>query len=192
MRRKVIGMLIVVKLAAGVALFGKGTWIYGKAHVAQLLIEQAWDRTIAGERQVKPWPWADTWPVARLYAPRHDADLYVLAGISGRSLAFGPGHMDGTALPGENGNCVISAHRDTQFRFLKNIQIGDELFLETPAGRVYRYDVVDRRIVHERQTSVLETSDDRRLTLITCYPLDAVVPGGPLRYVVTAEMAADT
>lgn len=189
MRRKVIVIVIVAKLGVGVALFGKGTWIYAKAHLAQHLIEHAWERTLAGERQVRPWPWADTWPVARLYAPRHNADLYVLAGSSGSSLAFGPGHLDGSALPGEPGNCVISAHRDTQFGFLRRAQAGDELFVETAAGTVCRYLVTEHRIVHERETSVLDPVFGHRLTLITCYPFDAVMPGGPLRYVVTAEAA---
>src|SRR5207248_2826247 len=80
-------------LAGGAALFGHGAYIYAKAGLAQVLLRRAWERTLAGERDVKPWPWADTWPVARLTIPKAGTDSIVLAGASGRTLAFGPGHL---------------------------------------------------------------------------------------------------
>ena len=88
--------------AAGTALWhlGQASYIHAKAWLAQYLIRAAWERSLATGTTVKPWSWADTWPVARLVAPRQDADLYVLAGDSGRSLAFGPGHRFGTPAPG--------------------------------------------------------------------------------------------
>jgi hypothetical protein len=64
--------------------------------------------TLSGGETVKPWPWADTWPIARLSAPRHGVDLFVLAGATGRTLAFGPGHVDGTARPGRPGCSHVS------------------------------------------------------------------------------------
>ena len=113
MRPKV---LIAAALAlTGAALFGNGVYLHAKARVAQLLLARAWSRTLHGEREVKPWGWADTWPVARIELPRQHAAAIVLAGASGRTMAFGPGHVDGTAMPGQRGNCAISAHRDTQF-----------------------------------------------------------------------------
>ena len=103
--------------------FGNGMWLYAKAQLAQVLLERAWVRTLHGEQNVKPWSWADTWPVARLEFPRQHRSYIVLAGASGRTLAFGPGHVDGTAAPEEIGNCVISAHRDTQFRVLRDANL---------------------------------------------------------------------
>lgn len=174
---------------AGAALFGNGAYLYAKAGLAQVLLSRAWSRTLAGEPDVKPWGWADTWPVAKIEFPRQRASAIVLAGASGRTLAFGPGHVDGTAMPGESGNCAISAHRDTQFAVLRELKLGDEVTLSTRKGR-FRYRVRSARVVDHRDTSVLAASTESKITLITCYPFDAVVPGGPLRYVVVAARAA--
>ena len=94
-------------LVASTALFGVGLWqaasglyIHAKAILAQHLLEHAWQRMRGGAAQAKPWPWADTWPVARLGAAGLDGWVYVLADASGRSLAFGPGHVAETASPG--------------------------------------------------------------------------------------------
>jgi sortase A len=101
-------------------------------------------------------------------------------------MAFGPGHVDGTAAPEAIGNCVISAHRDTQFAVLRDLRPGDVLILQTRDGRTIRYRVRQHRVTNNRDTSLLEPSRGRILTLITCYPFDAIRPGGPLRYVVVA------
>jgi sortase A len=176
-----------VLLVASVSFLGRGVWIYAKASVAQVLLRRAWARTVQGGKEVRPWPWADTWPIARLRAPAVRANFIVLAGASGRTLAFGPGHLDGTARPGDAGNCVLSAHRDTQFAFLRRLETGDTLELETPDGHRHVYRVFDRRVVNKRQTGILEDTSEAMLTLVTCYPFDAVAPGGPLRYVVQAR-----
>jgi sortase A len=167
--------------------FGRGVWIYAKASLAQVLLRRAWARTVQGGKEVRPWPWADTWPVARLRSRRLREDLIVLAGASGRTLAFGPGHLDGTADPGADGNCVLSAHRDTQFAFLRKLEAGDPVELETPDRRRHVYRVFDRLVVHKRQVGVLAETAEPTLTLVTCYPFFAVAPGGPLRYVVRAR-----
>lgn len=180
-------LLAAALLAAGAALFGHGTFIYAKARVAQVLLHRAWSRTLAGERDVKPWPWADTWPVARLTIPKAGADYIVLAGASGRTLAFGPGHLDGSAAPGGSGNCVLSAHRDTQFAALRGIGRGDALILDSPDGRRHAYRVEETAVVDRTDTRALERTETSTLTLITCYPFDAITAGGTLRYVVRAR-----
>ena len=127
--------------------------------------------------RVKPWPWADTWPVARLSVPRLGERWIVLAGASGRTLAFGPGHMDGTALPGERGNVVLAGHRDTQFATLRATALGDELVVETPAHG----SSATGSTVSKSSTSAAGGGDGRRrdgLTLVTCWPFGAIVPGG--------------
>ena len=86
--------------------------------------------------RVKPWPWADTHPVARLIVPAHRVELLVLAGANGRTLAWGPGHVEGTAAPGDAGNAVVTAHRDTHFAFLRDLVPGDRIVVETPAGTI--------------------------------------------------------
>ncbi len=136
---------------------------------------------------MRPWPRADTHPVARLAVPRLAVDQLVLAGASGRTLAFGPGHLPGTPLPGTSGNTVISGHRDTHFAYLRHLRVGDEIVIEGRDRRLRRYNVVGSRIVHHTEVRLVADTADPRLTLITCYPFDAIRPGGPLRYVVIAR-----
>jgi sortase A len=184
----------VVSLAAltFAAAFGmSATWIPVKAAVAQILLHQAWERARDGSSTARPWPWADTWPVGRLRAPRYGIDQIVLAGATGSALAFAPGHVDGTAMPGRCGNCVLSGHRDTHFRFLERLQPGDALELEAPDGHLQRFAVRSTNVQDRSDVSVLDDSNAPMLTLITCYPFDAVVPGGPLRFVVRAEPVAE-
>ena len=174
-------------LAAGLWHLGQGAYIHAKAALAQVLMRAAWARTLEGEREVKPWPWADTWPVARLLVPALEVDLFVLAGANGRTIAFGPGHVFGTPLPGMAGNSVIGGHRDTHLAFLRALERGAEVVIERPDGarRPYRVDWMD--VLDKREGWVLANDGPTRLTLVTCWPFDALRAGGPLRYVVTAE-----
>jgi sortase A len=178
---------VAALLALGFWQLGQGAYIPAKAWLAQELMQRAWLRVGAGEDRAAPWPWADTWPVARLSAKSHDVDLIVLAGGSGRTLAFGPGHLSASALPGETGNMVIAGHRDTHFAFLRNLEPGHRLTIESFSGATTDYEVIGLNVVDSRRGSLLLDTDDAVLTLVTCYPFDAVDPGGPLRYVVTAR-----
>jgi sortase A len=180
---------VVMTLATlGLWQLGAGLYIHAKAWLAQQMIESAWTSTLAGEREVRPWPWADTWPIARLRIPDADVDLYVLADASGRSLAFGPGFWNGSAAPGSVGNTIIAAHRDTHFRFLQHVRRGEEILLQTTDGREHRYRLTETRVLDSRHERILIEADRPTLTLLTCYPFDAVLPGGPLRYVAIAEL----
>jgi len=166
---------------------GQGSYIQAKAWLAQVLIKQAWARTLEGDTHARPWPWADPWPVARLVVLGRDLERYVLAGANGRAIAFGPGHVFGTPLPGETGNSVIGAHRDTHFAFLRDMKPGEEIVVEKSAGVTRRYRVAGAEIVDKSDTRVLaQRLGESRLTLVTCYPFDALRAGGPQRYVVTA------
>lgn len=184
-------ILRIAALALGTCAlwqFGAAAYIHAKAHLAQYLIKSAWEETRGGATAVKPWSWADTWPVARLSMPSHGVDLYVLEGASGQALAFGPGRLGNSAAPGRPGNVLISAHRDTHFAFLERVQAGDEVRIETADGLHHRYRVTDTAVMHKSSLGVVlgGESEDSRLTLVTCYPFRAVDPRGPLRYVVSA------
>jgi len=168
---------------------GRAAWIEAKAHLAQALIRRAWRQESAGAGDKRPWPWADTHPVARLIVPGRGVDTFVLAGASGRTLAFGPGHLEGTPLPGARGNAVISGHRDTHFAFLRRLERGDQVEVEGRDGRRHRFVVSSTRVVDRSDLRVVADAGDTRLTLVTCYPFDAIRPGGPLRYVVVARHA---
>jgi sortase A len=176
-------ILAAVSLTAAVFLFD-AIWIPVKAELAQHLLERSWLRTLAGEPDAKPWPWADTRAVAILEVPRLGLREIVLEGSSGRNLAFGPTLVNASRLD-ESADRILSGHRDTHFSFLKELQTGDLLRLhtttETRDYRVSWLETVDSR----RQQLVIDNSIER-LTLLTCYPFDAATSGGPLRWVVTA------
>ncbi len=186
--RSALGFVMACLLCFGFWQLGQGAYIPAKAWLAQELMQRAWTRTGYGEDRATPWPWADTWPVARLTARSGEVDLIVLAGGSGRTLAFGPGHLSASALPGEVGNAVIAGHRDTHFQFLKDVQAGELLQLESGEGTTYQYKVVAVDIVDSRQGRLLLDTDSAVLSLVTCYPFDTRMVGGPMRYVVTARM----
>ncbi|NQV87585.1 MAG: class GN sortase [Woeseiaceae bacterium] len=175
-------------LCFGFWQLGQGVYIPAKAWLAQELMQRAWTRTNSGENRASPWPWADTWPVARLTAKSGEVDIIVLAGGSGRTLAFGPGHLSASAMPGEMGNAVIAGHRDTHFQFLKDLHTGEVLTLESSNGVRHLFEVVAAEIVDSRKGSLLLDTELTLLSLVTCYPFDARDAGGPLRYVVTARM----
>jgi sortase A len=188
MKRGLVVSIVAAALvcAGGVAL-GSGAYLYGKAEVGQWLMHRAWVRTQATGHASPPWPWADTGPLARLIVPGQHVDLLVLSGASGRTLAWGPAHLDHSAALGASGNAVISAHRDTHFRFLAHVLIGDALIVERTDGSRIVYRVTDIRILDARTMTLPRDTERPTLTLVTCYPFDAIVPGGPLRYVVMAE-----
>lgn len=176
--------LLLLVLAA--LLLGNAGYLQAKAALAQVLLERAWQRSAAGAASVKPWPWADTRPVARLRFAALDVDLIVLAGDSGRTLAFGPAWNEASALPGTAGTSVISGHRDTHFSFLRNVNTGSTLDIERD-GANRRYRVIDVRIADARTTRIATAgAGPQRLLLVTCYPFDDWIAGGPLRYVVEA------
>ena len=172
--------------ACAVWHIGAAGYIHAKARLAQFLIRDAWEQTRQGAGAVKPWSWADTWPVARLVVPAHGVDLYVLEGATGRTLAFGPGRLSGSAAAGDPGVTLISAHRDTHFAFLDRLRAGDEVLLESADGVRHRYSVIDAEIMHKANLGLALAGMGDGLTLVTCYPFRAVDTRGPLRYVVSA------
>jgi sortase A len=172
---------------AGLVLFGQGVYIHAKALVAQVLLERAFSETIVSGGKVKPWSWADTWPVARIELKRLHASAIVLAGSSGQALAFGPGHVELTPDAGERGVAVYSAHRDTHFRFLKDVAIGDEIVITRSDGNVFRYRADGKSVVRFDASGIDPLTNGYELVLSTCWPFDAMIPG-PTRYVLHATM----
>jgi sortase A len=193
--RRVRALLGARRLAAafGAVLaalgLGHAGWVEAKAALAQVLLVRAWEHTRSTGEPARPWPWADTVPVARLRMPRLEIDQIVLSGAGGRSLAFGPSMSGAGALPGEPGTVVVSAHRDTHFRFLRELSIGDRIWLETSSAH-HAYEITAIRVVDSRREGIAVDGDEALLNLVTCYPFDAINPRGPLRYVVTARLAA--
>ncbi|MEO3428523.1 class GN sortase [Pelagibius sp. CAU 1746] len=186
---RLLGGLALLFLALGLWQLGGAALIHGKAWLAQRLLDRAWSATLAGAREVRPWPWADTWPVARLQVPDLDVDLYVLAGASGRTLAFGPAVVAGTEGLDHR---ILSGHRDTHFAFLRELAAGSRFRLQNPEGRWQDFAMRGHRVIDVRHPVLAQAAAAGQplVSLVTCYPFDAVTPGGPLRYVVTAEAVA--
>ena len=175
-------------LGVGLWQIAEGLWIPAKAWLAQQLIAKAWNESMATRGPVPPWPWADTNPVARLVVPALGVDQIVLAHATGRTLAFGPGHLDGSPAPGAAGLPVVSGHRDTHFRFLADVAPGTALRVQRADGAWVEYVIREIQIVDERTARLpLVGNGPPQLALTTCYPFDAVTPGGPLRLVALAE-----
>jgi len=184
--RGLTALLIALSLA-GIARIAAGAMIPAKAAVAQILLERAFDRSVTLHRPVKPWSWADMAPVARIAVPRLDIDRIVLDTGSGQAMAFGPTLLPAAAGIGESGTTVIAAHRDTHFRFLKNVRKGDVIDLEGLDGINHPYVVTGAEIVRWDRFAIPDLRG-KRLALATCYPFGAIHHGA-LRYVVQAVAA---
>lgn len=176
-------LLAVVSFTAAVFSFD-AIWIPVKAELAQHLLERAWLRTLAGEPDAKPWPWADTRAIAILEVPRLGLREIVLEGSSGRNLAFGPTLVNASRLD-QSPDRVLSGHRDTHFSFLKELKTGDLLRLHT-STEIRDYRVRWQEAVDSRKQQLVIDDNMERLTLLTCYPFESAIAGGPLRWVVTA------
>lgn len=180
--RRTIAALLLAALALGL----DGLYIPLKATLAQQLLERAWQRNLEDGQAHRPWPWADTRPVARLRRVDGGDSQIVLAGDSGRVLAFGPGWSETSAPLLSAGTAVISAHRDTHFAWLRDIADGELIELSTATG-ARRYRLTQREVVDVRRQRLQASADDEALLLVTCWPFDAVDPRGPLRLLLRFE-----
>lgn len=192
--RKLTTLIIIILFVTSLWQLATAGWIQGKAIVAQQLLNFSWKQTLNDvsddEKTMlhRPWPWADTWPVAKLIVPQHDIEQIVLAGDNGNSLAFGPGHSFASATPNSAGTTIISAHRDTHFRFLKDLKINEIIILQTP-NKTIPYQVIDMTIVNSKTFKLQPVADRQTLVLVTCYPFESLAGGGSLRYLVYASRA---
>jgi sortase A len=179
--------IVFILILGGGFLLADGCWIKAKAVLAQLLLQHAWEESVSHQGTVnRPWPWADTWPVARLEVPRLGVDLIVLEGESGEVLAFGPGHLSASSAPGGGGHTILAGHRDTSFKFLQELRMGDSILLHTAHNGVLSYRV-QNTLVRDAEDLYFEDSQSSALTLLTCYPFDGLV-AGTLRFLVFARL----
>ncbi len=180
--------------AAGIIRIG---YFEAKAALAQHLMLSAWKDTVEKGRQlkkgtirtnvsIKPWPWADTWPVLKMKIPSIKSVALILKDASGESLAFGPGLLTGNIMPGDLGNSFIAAHRDTHFKHLDRLEKGALIIIEDRFKKIQQFKVDQIKIVDSRVEQPFVNTSEIRVTLVTCYPLDAVEANTPFRYLVSA------
>ena len=199
--RNLITIIIVILFSTSLWQLASAGWIQGKSIIAQQLLNHSWNKTLIDQGKInlqkakaadqktithKPWPWADTWPVAKLIVPQHHIEQIILAGDSGSSLAFGPGHSFASATPNSAGTTIISAHRDTHFRFLKELKLNEMLFIQT-IDKTMSYQVYEIKIVDSKTFRLQPVRDRQTLVLVTCYPFDSLDSEGSLRYLVYAS-----
>lgn len=125
-------------------------------------------------------------PIAKLTIPRLHKTFFVIEGTDDRDLRRGPGHVEGTALPGWDGNCVIAGHRDTHFRVLKDLRKGDVIIVQEPEG-AFTYRVTQTSVIDPADKDCLQPTSKAVLNLITCFPFE-FIGNAPRRFVVHADL----
>jgi len=185
-KTKLSNMLIVALMGGGLLLLSYSMIIPAKAYLSVHLMNHAWQRTLEGQTDAKPWPWMDSRAIARIHFDKENQSFIVMQGTSGEVLAFAPGWHEQTARPGENGASVLSAHRDTHFKLLKDIEAGDHFKLQTPNGKWQHYEVSQRFITDKPQLSLPADQNESVIYLTTCYPFGDIGPRTTKRYIVTA------
>jgi LPXTG-site transpeptidase (sortase) family protein len=172
---------MIMMLAGAILLVYTGSQ-YATMWLRQSELERRWE---AQQRSAA----SQAGELTRLSIPKLSLSAVVVEGTDRHSLLLGPGHLKNTADPGASGNSVITAHRDTFFRHIGELRAGDSITVERN-GRSYEYRVVSRRIVKPTEISVVQPTDDNRLTLITCYPTYYIGPA-PERLIVVARLVGD-
>ncbi len=178
-------------LLGGILFIASGLWIPAKALLAQILLQHTWEQSLQQYQQekkemaIRPWPWADSWPVGRILVERLGVDEIILEGSSGEALAFGPGHEQQSAMPGSSRHVILYGHRDTSFSFLQKLKKDDCIILEGLQGK-QQYMVENMEVV-DASDLFLQKEGEGIVSLITCYPFWQPISGSTLRYLVTAR-----
>ncbi len=187
-RRHLSGLL----LGFGLFVLAYVGFQYGEMYWQQRQLQRQWEaqqrRDTSGQPDARQEAISDD-GLTRLVIPKIDLAAVVVEGTNHKALLLGPGHLSDTPAPGEPGNSVISAHRDTFFRHIYELGKGDEVVVQR-SGRTYRYAVASKKIVQPNDMSVVANSKDKRLTLITCYPTYYIGPA-PERLVVVGKLIED-
>jgi sortase A len=123
--------------------------------------------------------------IGEMTIPRLELNTIVAQGESSKILRRAVGHVPGTAMPGQPGNVALAGHRDSFFRSLRGIQLGDAITIKTP-DREFKYQVESIEIVLPTDVQVLQPLRGNVLTLVTCFPF-YYVGAAPKRFIVRAR-----
>ena len=183
---KNLSLLLVI----GLVSLGYFAYVVAESRLYQALENRELDAILASapparEQHVpRPRP-APGSMIGRIEIPRLGVSTIIRAGSDARTLRLAVGHINGTAFPGESGNIGLAGHRDTFFRRLRNIRVGDEIRIVTP-DETYTFTVEETSIVKPRDVWVLNATPTPVLTLVTCYPF-TYVGSAPNRFIVRAN-----
>lgn len=130
-------------------------------------------------------------PVAKLSIARLGVAGYVEDGMDAVTLRRAIGHAAWSAQPGQSGNVVLAAHRDTFFSGLRGVKLGDTVTLQDPGAKKHRYQVTKIFVVNPEDTWVMQPIAEKKMvTLITCYPF-SFVGHAPQRLIVQGQLLED-
>lgn len=188
-------------LIVGGLLCIQASWLPAKAWLSQQLIHHSWQQSMTSLRnyknsqqnnikhkvKIKPWPWADTFPIAELIFQRLNKSIVVLNGGDPTTLAFSAGAIAPFNQPSVTKPFVVAGHRDSHFSFLKDVAMNDVISLTDAQGQVQLYQVESIDIVDATAGQWPLLADDTSLVLITCYPFTALGSNADERYIITAK-----
>jgi sortase A len=177
-----------VFLAAGLLALGYVAYVVIEANAYQAIELRRFEhaRTVPAAEL----PLVEGVPIGEIRIPRIGVAAMVLQGDKDPILRLAVGHLAETALPGEPGNVVLAGHRDTFFRPLNRVQVGDVITLNTRDG-AFTYLVESTSVVPPGDLQVLQPTSQPTLTLITCFPF-AYIGSAPNRFIVRARETAGT
>lgn len=112
--------------------------------------------------------------------------LPIIEGTSTKDLENGAGHYLHSVLPGEKGNCIIFGHRDSVFKKLEDVEVGDAIIVETSLGE-FTYKITDLKITSPEESEIIKHYEEPTLSLVTCYPFN-YIGSAPKRFIVTAKL----
>ena len=201
--RKLTAMALLV---VGGFLCIQASWLPAKAWLSQQLIHHSWQQSMTSLRndknsqqsnselstimpkiEIKPWPWADTFPIAELNFQRLHKSIVVLNGGDPTTLAFSAGAIAPFNQPSATKPFVVAGHNDSHFSFLEDIAMSDVISLTDAQGQVQLYQVENIDIVDATAGQWPLLADDASLVLITCYPFTALGSNADERYIITAK-----
>jgi sortase A len=170
----------------GLLAIGYAGYVLASARAYQAIETARLERIVVPQPEVRREvrPVANGGVIGQLEIPRIKLSVIVVQGDSSKLLRRAVGHLPATALPGESGNVALAGHRDTFFRPLRYVRLGDEITLRTPEGD-FHYRVDSTKVVPPDATEVLRSSGAPELTLITCFPFN-YIGSAPDRFIVRA------
>jgi len=183
LKRRTVSLALIVGGAVLLAYVGLEYW---GMYRSQKALESEWEHQAAVTNAPGQPQLSAEQMLTRILIPKIEMDAIVVEGASRKELSAGPGHMKQTAQPGETGNAVITAHRDTFFRHIYELNKGDQIQVRR-SGRTFTYEVTGKRIVMPEDVSVIKPTNNPQLTLITCYPTYYIGPA-PKRLVVFSKL----
>jgi sortase A len=173
-------VLFVLVALVGLTMAAQAAWNPAKAQLAQVLLDRAFEQSLASGEKVRPWSWADTAPVARISVPRLGVSQVVLSGASGEAMAFGPTEQLSGPVT------VYSAHRDTHFAFIRDARVGHAVEVQSVDGLERHFRIIALSTVRWDEFAYPRNPGKPLLALTTCWPFGAT-ESGPLRRVAWAE-----